>query len=170
MARFWKRGADRSIERLMRANRPAPRDDFASSILQRIASETTPRRRISPHRYRLALVVAVLLVALAAALGGISAATAGVGNILHAATNVVTPASTDTSSSGKQLNVQNTSQTNTNTKNDANDSGSSADEQYTVAICHVEGKSGKVVLKYVPPSAVPGHLGHGDYYPTGGHC
>jgi hypothetical protein len=164
MARFWKRGTGRSVERLLRANRPTPRGDFAQSLMRRLDAEITPKRRVSPQRYRLALVMAVLLVALAAALGGITAASAGVGNIVHAAAKVVTPAG----SSGSQSSTEK----NKSRENDKvrDDKGSSADSQYAVGICHIDGKSGHVNLLYLPPPAIRAHLDHGDYYPTGGHC
>jgi hypothetical protein len=173
MARFWKRGADRSTERLLRANRPAPTDGFTSSLLRRIEGES-PSRRISPRRYRPALVMAVLLVALAAALGGITAASAGVGSIVHAATKVVSPAKSDTSASSKQAITQSTSQTTNkdddNKKDDDDDQGSSGGDQYSVLICDVEGNSGRVVLKSVGSGSVKERLEHHDYFPIDGHC
>ena len=43
MARFWQRGKDRSIEQLLRSNRPEPRDEFAASVLSQVTD--APARR-----------------------------------------------------------------------------------------------------------------------------
>ena len=82
MARFWKRGTDRSIEQLLRAHRPEPTDAFASSILSQIGDSpapATPQRTSSPRRFALALALTVVALSIAAVLGGISAASAGLG-------------------------------------------------------------------------------------------
>jgi hypothetical protein len=167
MARFWKRDDD-LVGRVLRTHRPEPREDFVQSILGRLEG-AKPSRRVSAGRFRLALVMSVLLVALAAALGGISAASAGVGGIFHVASKVVSPAKTDSSSSGTQ-NVANN-----DTKGDkgkgADDKGRADEDQYKVGICHrTDHHPPHYHLIFVGPAAVAAHLRHGDHFPVDGRC
>src|SRR5512146_94320 len=106
MTRFWKR-EDRSIEQLLRANRPEPRDELSSSILQSISEtplRTAPRRAHSGRRLGLALALTVAALSLASVLGGISAASAGLGGIVRVATNAVTPSHTQSNTAGGSVN------------------------------------------------------------------
>jgi hypothetical protein len=187
MARFWKRGKDRSIEQLLRANRPEPRDEFAASVLSQVTdapAPTAPRRTGSPRRFALALALTVVALGLAGVLGGITAATAGLGGIAHVATKAVTPSHTTSS----------TVRTTSSTKKDKDSKGSKGDEggkcgdgdndaddkgcgdhdgdhhQYKVGVCHWANH--KYVLIFVSPNGAANHLKHHpkDKLPVNGHC
>jgi hypothetical protein len=201
MARFWKRGTDRSIEQLLRANRPEPRDEFASSILNRITDSpapATPRRTGSPRRLGLALALTVVAISIAAVLGGISAASAGLGGIAHIATKAVTPSHTtsvNTSSSKKDDNSNDDKGKKGDDNNgDEDDQGgkcgdgdNDADDQdcgdhdgdhhqYKVGVCHwvhrTHNHAGHYVLIFVSPQGAANHLKHHkkDKLPVNGHC
>lgn len=167
MARFWKRGEDKSIERLLRANRPEPRHELVSSILGHV-KEARPRstRVTSRRRLGLALALTVAMIALAAVLGGISAATAGVGGIFSVATNAVTPshttttAKTDNDGKGKgddsDADDQSGKGGNDGKDDDENDDGDH--HQYKVGVCHWADH--KYVLIFVSPQGAANHLKH----------
>ena len=166
MARFWKRGEDQSVEELLRTNRPQPRDEFASSLLSRISA--TPRRvTASPRRVGLALALTVAALAVASVLGGISAASAGVGSIFHVAAQAVSPS--HNTKAGPSTSV------NQSKGNDADDpadnGGNDADQhQYKVGVCHWANH--KYVLIFVSPQGAANHLAHHpkDHLATGGTC
>ena len=192
MARFWKRGKDRSIEQLLRANRPEPRDEFASSVLSRITdspASASPRRTGSPRRLGLALALTLVAISIAAVLGGISAATAGLGGIVHVATKAVTPSHTKTTavttSSSKKGGDNNGDKDDQGKKGDdpdgdADDKGNKGDDhdgdhdgdhhQYKVGVCHWADH--KYVLIFVSPQGAANHLKNHpkDKLPVNGHC
>lgn len=157
MTRFWKR-EDRSIEQLLRANRPEPRDELSSSILQSISEtplRTAPRRAHSGRRLGLALALTVAALSLASVLGGISAASAGLGGIVRVATNAVTPSHTQSNTAGGSVN------------DNANDGDH---HQYQVGLCHWANH--KYVLIFVSPQGAANHLKNhpNDKLPFNGHC
>lgn len=169
MTRFWKRGEDRPVEELLRANRPEPRDEFASSLLSRIAA--TPRRvTASPRRVGLALALAVATVALASVLGGISAASAGVGGIFHVATQAVSPShNTKADTSGPSTSSNQSKGKDADDEDD--DNGNNGDQhQYKVGVCHWANH--KYVLIFVSPQGAANHLAHHpkDHLLTGSSC
>lgn len=172
MARFWKRGEDRSIEQLLRANRPEPSDEFASSILNQIAdapASATPRRTRSPQRLALALVVTVALIGLAGVLGGISAASAGLGGIAHVAKNAVAPSpSTSVKTTSSTKNDKGVGNDNGNVGDDGNHDGDH--HQYQVGVCHWANH--KYVLIFTSPQGAANHFAHhpNDKIPVDGHC
>lgn len=174
MARFWKRSEDR-IERLLRSNRRAPNDDFASSILDRIsASQQAPRRVGSPRRLGLALALAVASLALVAALGGVTAASAGLGGIFHVASNATTHTTSTTNK--KDSDDKGSKGTKGDDPDGDKDDQKGDDEhdgdhhQYKVGICHRSEHGTKFKLIFVAPQAVPAHLAHGDHLPVNGKC
>jgi hypothetical protein len=188
MARFWKRSEDRSIEQLLRANRPEPRDEFAASILSQVTdapAPAAPRRTGSPRRFALALALTVVAVGLAGVLGGISAATAGLGGIAHVATKAVTPSHTqstalNTTSSkneGKKGGDNNGDKDDQGQKGNDNDGDNDDDgnhdgdhHQYKVGVCHWANH--KYVLIFVSPQGAANHLKNHpkDTLPVNGHC
>jgi hypothetical protein len=158
MARFWKRSEDRSVDELLRANRPRPRDEFASSLLSRIAA--TPRRvTASPRRVGLALALTVAAVAVASVLGGISAASAGVGGIFHVATQVVSPSHNTKADTSGPSTPANQSKGNDADDEGDDDGGNDGDHhQYQVGVCHWANH--KYVLIFVSPLGAANHLAH----------
>jgi hypothetical protein len=191
MARFWQRGKDRSIEQLLRANRPEPRDEFAASVLSQVTdapAPVAPRRTGSPRRFALALALTVVALGLAGVLGGITAATAGLGGIAHVATKAVTPSHTQsttvkTTSSKNETNKGGKSGDNNGDKdglsqkghdNDGDDDDSGDHDgdhhQYKVGVCHWANH--KYVLIFVSPQGAANHLKHHsqDKLPVNGHC
>ncbi|MGN6797550.1 MAG: hypothetical protein ACTHKS_05325 [Gaiellaceae bacterium] len=198
MARFWKRGTDRSIEQLLRANRPEPTREFASSILSQITASPAPatsRRTGSPRRFALALALTVVALSIAAVLGGISAASAGLGGIAHIATKAVSPAHTKSTT----LNTSSSKKTDDNSKDDkgkkGNDNNGDKDDkggkcgdgdndaddkdcgdhdgdhhQYKVGVCHWANH--KYVLIFVSQQGAANHLKNHpkDKLPVNGHC
>jgi hypothetical protein len=166
---FWKRGEDRSVEELLRANRPEPREEFSSSLLSRIAA--TPRRArlaASPRRVGLALALTVASLTAASLLGGISAASAGVGGIFHVASQAVSP-----SHAGAKANTSTPTAKNDAKGDDAEDEGGGNDadhHQYAIGVCHWANH--KYVLIFVSPQGAANHLAHHpkDHLASGGTC
>ena len=165
MARFWQRGKDRSIEQLLRANRPEPRDEFAASVLNQVTDTpalAAPRRARSTRRFALALALTVVALGLAGVLGGISAATAGLGGIAHVAKKAVTPSHTQSTA------VKSTSSS--KTTEDSGDTNSGDNHQYKVGVCHWANH--KYVLIFVSPQGAANHLKNhpNDKLPVNGQC
>ena len=164
MAWFWKRDEDRAVEQLLRANRPEPRDEFASSILGRITDAPIVRRAATPRRFGAALALTVVALGLAAVLGGISAASAGMGGIVHVATKAVSP------SHGRAAGANTSSSRNDNSAKDDEGDQDGDHHQYQVGVCHWANH--KYVLIFVSPQGAANHLKNhpNDKLPVNGHC
>jgi hypothetical protein len=190
MARFWKRSEDRSIEQLLRANRPKPRDEFAASVLSQVSDApvpAAPRRTSSPRRFALALALTIVALGLAGVLGGISAATAGLTGIAHVAKKAVTPSHT-TSTTVKTTSSKNETTKKGDNNGDKDDQGGKCGDgdndnddkdcgdhdgdhhQYKVGVCHWANH--KYVLIFVSPQGAANHLKNHpkDKLPVNGHC
>ena len=191
MARFWKRDEDRSIERALRAHRPEPRDEFAASVLSQIdqPAPSSNRTARSPRRVGLALGLTVFSLAVGSALGGISAASAGLGGVIHVAGKAVHhPSDPGNGNSNSKNDKGNKGDNGNNGKggdkggkgNDGHhgDDGDHDDHhghdgdhhQYKVGVCHWANH--KYVLIYVSPQGAANHLKHHpkDKLPVNGHC
>jgi hypothetical protein len=138
MMRFWKRRDENQVDRLLRENRPAPRDEFISTILARVAPPGSRLRRGTPlRRVALATFITALTAILAGLMGGIQGAAAGAGGLAHVAAQTVSPSHSSSNESGKKgdENGQNGQKGN---DGDGDDDGDhDADHhQYKVTICH----------------------------------
>jgi hypothetical protein len=81
---------DKDIERLLRANRPQPRDDFVRDVARRTVA--APRR---PHlRFALAGALSAAMLIALGAVGGLGYAASSVTHAAKLATRLVTPAKT----------------------------------------------------------------------------
>ena len=168
MARFWRRTEDQSVETLLRASRPEPRDEFASSLLGRIAATPRHARQVaSPRRIGLALALTVASLVAASLLGGIGAASAGVGGIFHVAKDAVSPSHTN--------GIHTTTVRHDSSKGDDeqgdDDQGKEGDHhQYAIGLCHWANH--KYVLIFVSPQGAANHLKHHpkDHLAVNGTC
>lgn len=144
MRRFWKRRPDDEIERLLRANRTEPRDEFVNSVLGRLEAQ---RPRFRPRRILVAAVVTALAGGAASAAGGAHVAGTSISNLVHAAQSGVTGAN------GRSANQDNGVQ-------------SAGEHQYSVEICHqTHSATNRWVPLFLPPPAAGAHLKNhsGDY-------
>lgn len=84
MRNFWKPRREDEIERLLRANRAEPREEFATDLLERLE---TRRSSFRPHRIGARVLVAaavtVLAVGAGVAAGGTHVAGTSFSNLLH---------------------------------------------------------------------------------------
>jgi len=163
MVRFWRRKTDRSVDRLLETHRPEPTDDFASSLLARLASAAPGSRGRSPRRIGIALALVIVAVALASVLGGVGAASAGMTDIFHVASRAVSPAPQTASSSGQ-------SATNAADNSAGAQSDDSDNSQYQVGVCHWA--HDHYVLIFVSPQGAANHFANhpNDKPPVNGHC
>ena len=148
MRRFWKRRHEAEIERLLRANRAEPRDEFVESVLGRLE---TQRPRFRPRRILVAAAVTALAGGAASAAGGAHVASTSISNLVHAAQ----PGGTGVhhTANGRSAN-QNTGVQ------------SAAEHQYSVEICHqTHSATNRWVALFLPPPAAGAHLKNhsGDY-------
>jgi hypothetical protein len=135
MTRFWKRKHEDPVDSLLRENRPAPRDEFISTIVSRVTSSRLPLRRGTPlRRVVLATLVTALALILAGLMGGIQGAAAGASSLVHVASQTVSPSH---SSNNQSTNTNGTAGKNDSDDDEGGDAGESADHhQYKVTICH----------------------------------
>jgi hypothetical protein len=143
MTRLWKRDDD--VERMLKAARPEPRQDFFRAAESLVESRSAPRRALL--RAGLAVGFAAVFAAPLAAFGGIGYAASAATNTAHAVSAVFAP--THHRSSPHQLS--------------SHGSVSSADVQYgkKVTLCH----NGHTISVGLPAEAA--HLALGD---TEGPC
>jgi hypothetical protein len=84
MRKFWKQRREDEIEQLLRANRAQPREEFATSLLQRLE---TKRGHFRPQRAGGRVLVAAMVTALAVgvgvAAGGTHVAGTSFSNLIH---------------------------------------------------------------------------------------
>ena len=125
--RFWKRHREDKIERLLRANRAEPRDEFVGSLLERL---NVQQQRFRPQRLGRRLLVATAVTALALGAGVAAGATHVAGTSISNLVDV-----------GHGVHANKASNGNGNTKKDekgaSDDSSPSAgDKQYSIEVCH----------------------------------
>jgi hypothetical protein len=81
MRSFWQRRPEDEVERLLRANRPEPRDEFVDSMLARLETKRQgPRQRLSPRVLAAGAVTALALGAGVAA-GAVHVASTSISNL-----------------------------------------------------------------------------------------
>ena len=168
------------LDRRLEHERPQPRDEFISTLADRLASG--PIRRSPIWRTAVAAGFTMLLVLAFALTGGIGYAA----NAVHGGTTAVAALVTGPSNANKpeqsnkpeQANNGNSSSSSTSssqssessseTADDEEDDESSADDQYEekVLICHIPpGNPDKAHIISVSVNAVPAHVAHGDPVP-----
>jgi hypothetical protein len=177
MGRFRKRSQVGPVDTLLDANRPVPRAEFASVIVERVESERRLHVR-GGRRLVLAVVLTALAVGAAAAAGGVKAASDGVGSLVDVAKKTVVspPQANSSSSQGNQQGVNQSGSEGGNQQGDnqANQGVSAGDQQYAVTICHATGSvtNPYVELTLSPQGAAQHLLNHlGDFIlAAGGSC
>lgn len=150
---LWKRHREDEIERLLRANRAQPRDEFVASLLGRLEPQ---RQRFRPQRLGrrvlVATAVTVLAVGAGVAAGATNVAGTSISNLVHVG-----------HSSGPANQASNG---NGNAKPDeqgaSKDSSPSAgDQQYSIEVCHhTHSAKNPWVDLFLSPQGAHYHLTH----------
>jgi hypothetical protein len=153
--RFFKRGKDSELERVLRRNRPQARDEFVQMLSNRVERESRVRRGLRSRIAGVAVASAVMLAAVGA-FGGIGYAANGVKDVVKVAKSVVVAAKGEDKKSGGN----NKGGGDNNGKGD--DGGKPDDKQYghKKKICHHPGVHQETIE--VSDNAVPAHLAQGD--------
>jgi hypothetical protein len=157
MTRLWKRHREDEIERLLRANRPEPRDEFVNSLLGPL--ETKPQRfrpQRPGRRILLATAVTVLAASAAIAAGGAHVAGTSISNLVRVAQSGVSSANHTPNNNGNAHQDKNGS----NGKDDnGNGDDSAGDHQYAVEVCHHTGSTTNPwVPLFLSPQGAANHL------------
>ena len=145
------------LDRRLESERPQPRDEFVSTLADRLAPE--PIRRRPVWRTAVAVGFTMLLVLAFALTGGISYAASAV----HGGTTAVAALVTGTSNSDKPPKPDKPGQSNGGgtDESSAEVSGQAADPKVT--ICHIPpGNPDNPQTITVSENALPAHLEHGD--------
>jgi hypothetical protein len=152
MTRLWKRDDD--VERMLKAARPEPPQDFFRAAKSLVESRSTPRR--APLRVGLAVGVTAVAAASLAAFGGVGYAASAATSTAHAVSAVFAPAH-HPASPQQRLSPHGSK------PSGSNSDVSSADAQYgqKATLCH----NGHTISVGLP--AVPAHHAIGD---TDGPC
>lgn len=162
MRKFWQHRRDDEIERLLRANRPEPRDEFAASLLERLEAR---RHRFRPQRVGRRILVAAAVTALAAgagvAAGGTHVAGTSISNLVQVAKSGINGAnhSANTNSSAHQ--DKNGSNGKDDNGNGDDNPPSAGEHQYAVEICHhTSSAKNPWVDLFLSPQGAANHLKH----------
>jgi hypothetical protein len=164
--RVWKQRNDEQLERLLRANRPQPREEFVTTMLQRLDS-TRRRLRRPPQRLTARIVAAGALTALVLAA---AAAAGGAHTVATSVSGLVNVAQQGLNSSNQPISTVASSNSSHQDKNDSNgkddngngdDQGSAGDQQYAVTICHHTGSATNPWVELtLSPQGAANHLAH----------
>ena len=138
MRKFWQQRREDEIERLLRANRAEPHDEFLATLLERLE---TQRQRFRPQRLGRRILVAAAVTAFAAsagiAAGGAHVARTSISDLARVAQNGVNGAShTSNGNSGNAHQDKNGSNGKDDNGNGDDNSPSAGDHQYAVPVCH----------------------------------
>jgi hypothetical protein len=141
--RFWKHHREDEIERLLRANRAEPRDEFVASLLQRLDAQ---QQRFQPQRLGRRVLVATAVTALTVGAGVAAGAThvtgTSISNLVHVAHN-----------------NGNANQDKNGTKADSSQSAGA--HQYSVEVCHhTHSTKNPWVDLFLSPQGAHNHLTH----------
>ncbi len=152
--RFWKQHREEEIERLLRANRAEPRDEFMASLLQRL---DTRQQRFRPQRLGRRLIVATAVTALALGAGVAAGAThvagTSISDLVHVGQSGVRGANHTSNGNG------NAKQDKNGAKDDS--SPSAGDHQYSVEVCHhTESQKNPWVDLFVSPQGAANLVKH----------
>ncbi|HJQ48890.1 MAG TPA: hypothetical protein VJ838_00030 [Gaiellaceae bacterium] len=143
MRRPWKQHREDEVERLLRANRAEPRDEFVTSLLERLE---TRQRRFRPQRIGGRVLVAVAVTALAVGAGVAAGAPHVAGTSISNLVHVGQP-------HGNAGQGQNGS--------DIKNSPSAGDHQYAVELCHhTHSTTNPWVDLFLSPQGAANHLKH----------
>lgn len=145
MRAFWKPHREDEIERLLRVNRAEPRDEFTTSLLERLE---TRERRFRPQRLGRRIAVAAAVTALAAGAGVAAGATnvagTSISNLVHVGNN----------NSNQPANGNGNARV-------GNGQNSAGDQQYTVEICHhTHSATNPWIDLFLSPQGAANHLQH----------
>jgi hypothetical protein len=147
MRKFWKRSDVHEIESLLRRQRPQPPDELVDNLARRVSgTPAAPRPKLARSSFATAVIVVALVVL--AGFGALGRAASAVSNSASAAVETVKSAVAPDS---KTPAPESPSGYSAKTK--------AAESEYVEkqAVCH----KGKNTL-FLPPSAIPAHLAHGD--------
>ena len=137
MRKFWQQHREDEVERLLRANRAEPRDEFVASLLGRLE---TQRQRFRPQRIGRRILVAAAVTALAAsagvAAGGAHVAGTSISNLVHVAQNGVNGANHSANNNGSAHQDKNGQNGKDDNGNGDDNSPSAGEHQYAVEVCH----------------------------------
>ena len=139
--RFWKRHREDEIERLLRANRAEPRDEYLASLLERFDGQP---QRFRPHRLGRRALVAAVVTAFAVGAGVAAGATQVAGTSIS---NLVNVGQSDNASSV--------------TAGARQDESSAGDQQYSIEVCHhTSSHTHPWVDLFLSPQGAHYHLTH----------
>jgi hypothetical protein len=142
MIRFGRRREDH-LERLLRENRPEPRNEFLAPMVERAASgRSRPRLGGVGRRVALAAAVTVAAAGTAVAAGAVSSASNGLGHLVGAAHHTFSQPS-------QQASIE------------SQGSDDADNDQYRVTICHFTGKKNQPYVEItVSPQGAAEHKAH----------
>jgi hypothetical protein len=159
MRRFWQQHREDEIERLLRANRAEPREEFVASLLQRLE---TQQRRVRPQHLGRRIAVAAAVTAIAAgagiAAGGVHAARTSISGLVHVAQSGVSGANHPSNNNGNAHQDKNGS---SGKDDNGNGDDSAGDHQYAVEVCHHTGSTTNPwVPLFLSPQGAANHVKH----------
>jgi hypothetical protein len=151
--RFWKRPREDETERLLRASRAEPRDEFVISLLERLDVQ---QQRFRPQRLGRRALVAAAVTALAIGVGVAAGATqvagTSISNLVHVGQSGVHTKQAPDRNSKIQKDERGASDTS---------SSSAADQQYTIEVCHhTNSRTHPWVDLFLSPQGAHYHLTH----------
>jgi hypothetical protein len=152
MSRFWKQRCEDEVERFLRANRPEPREEFVTALLERFAIQ---RQRSRPQRLGRSVLLAAVVTALAVgagiAAGGTHVARTSIANLVQVGESGVHGSSDDNGFKGDNGH-----------HDDERDDGNWAGNYETnVPVCHqTSSRTNPWVEIFVSPQGAANHVKH----------
>ena len=157
MRKFWQQRREDEIERLLRANRAEPRDEFLATLVERLETQQQRFRpqRLGGRRVLVAAAVTALAVGAGVAAGATHVAGTSISNLVQVGQSGVHGANHSSNGGG------NSQQNNGNDGNAGNSSSSAGDHQYTVELCHhTSSATHPWVDLFLSPQGAAEHLKH----------
>jgi hypothetical protein len=162
MRRFWKQRREDEIARLLRLNRPEPRDEFVASLLERLEPQ---QRRVRTRHVGRRILVATAVTALAAgagvAAGGTHVAGTSIANLVQVAKSGINGPSHSANTNSSAHQDKNGSNGKDDNGNGDDNPPSAGEHQYAVEICHhTHSATNPWVDLFLSPQGAANHLKH----------